>query len=98
MATMKEMKSEYPKVSENFLNMVTSIKNDIVFDEKTLQLHCLSILTAIKALEGIEVHTKMALDAGASKGEITSAIICCLPTCGIGSVMSSMEAAFKILE
>lgn len=98
MATIEAMKKEKPEVAQAFLDMVKAIRANVCFDEKTGQLHVISILTALHAYDGVAFHTRVAVKEGATRDEVTSSIICCLGTCGIGPTMKSMEAAVKVLD
>lgn len=98
MASLDALKKEKPEIVEAFLNMVKSIRENVVFDEKTGQLHVISILTALQAYDGVAVHTKAALLAGATRDEVVSSIACCLSTCGVGPTMKAMESAATVLN
>lgn len=98
MASIERIRREKPEVAEAFLNMVNTIRTNIVFDEKTIQLHSISILTALKAFDGVGVHTESAIKAGAKKEEIVAAILLCLPTCGIGPAIKAIDVAMKAID
>lgn len=98
MATIDALKNEKPEIADAFLVMVQAIRKSVAFDEKNGQLHVISILTALEAFDGVGVHTAMALKAGATRDEVVSSIVCCLPTCGIGPTMKAMESAVAALD
>ncbi len=98
MATIEAMKTEKPEVAQAFLDMVKAVRANVAFDEKTGQLHVISILTALQAFDGVAFHTRVAVKEGATRDEVVSSIICCLATCGIGPTMKAMESAVNVLN
>jgi alkylhydroperoxidase/carboxymuconolactone decarboxylase family protein YurZ len=81
-----------------YSQMISGLRSDLVFTEKELQLHTLSVLTARQLSRGVGIHVKYAKAAGATEEEILSAIIVCFATCGIGPTVEALEQALPALE
>lgn len=95
---MKNIKNEAPKVVEAFRNLTNAIDEYSTVNKKTKELILLGIFTADKAAKGIETHTRLALENGATRQEIISAILYALPVVGIPSVTMALNNALKTIE
>lgn len=63
---------EFGKAFENFYQIC---KDDGVLDKKTKELLMLALTSAFRSLSCIEEHLNCALEAGATKEEITEALL-----------------------
>jgi alkylhydroperoxidase/carboxymuconolactone decarboxylase family protein YurZ len=91
------LKQNYPDLYGGYSQMIKGLRTDVAFDEKTLQLHTLSILTARQLTRGVGIHVRYAREAGATDEEILSAITVCFATCGIGPTVEAIEAVLPAL-
>jgi alkylhydroperoxidase/carboxymuconolactone decarboxylase family protein YurZ len=91
------LKDNQPSLYAGYTQMIKGLRADLAFDEKTIQLHTLSVLTARQLDRGVGIHVKYARDAGATDAEILSAIIVCFATCGIGPTVEALAAALPAL-
>jgi alkylhydroperoxidase/carboxymuconolactone decarboxylase family protein YurZ len=78
--------------------MIKGLRSDLAFDEKTLQLHTISVLTARNLSRGVGIHVQYARNAGATDEEILSAIVVCFATCGIGPTVEALECALTAMQ
>ena len=91
------LKENQPNLYDGYAHMIKGLRADLAFDEKTIQLHTLSVLTARQLARGVGIHVQYARNAGASDAEILSAIVVCFATCGIGPTVEALEAALPEL-
>ncbi len=62
--------------------MVQGVSNASILDHKTHNIAYLAVLAALRRVNGIPFHVKMAKKAGVSRDEIISAILVGLPPAG----------------
>ncbi|MDQ2873619.1 MAG: carboxymuconolactone decarboxylase family protein [Actinomycetota bacterium] len=91
------LKQNYPDLYTGYSQMIKGLRADLAFDEKTLQLHTLSVLTARQLTRGVGIHVRYAREAGATDEEILSSIAVCFATCGIGPTVEALEAVLPAL-
>lgn len=95
---MKHLVTEAPGISDAFFNLTAQIRAHSCLGTKTNELVLLGIFTAARSPKGLVTHTERALEAGATREEVISAIVLALPVCGIGAVNQSLEIVMEILD
>jgi len=73
---------EAPKHAEAWMKMVQGLASASALDHKTHNIAYLAVLAALRRVNGIPFHVKMAKKAGASRDEVISAILVGLPAAG----------------
>jgi len=74
--------TEAPKHAEAWMKLVQGLSKASALDHKTHNIAYLAVLAALRRVNGIPFHVKMAKQAGASRDEIISAILVGLPPAG----------------
>jgi alkylhydroperoxidase/carboxymuconolactone decarboxylase family protein YurZ len=91
-------RKEAPAVAGAFDNLIQSIVAGEGLDEKTKQL----IYIALKAADGdtaaLSFHVPMAKQLGATRQEVSGAIILTLTVCGLKGVTSCLPAAMAVFD
>ena len=64
-----------PRIGKKFKEFHDILKEDTVLDKKTKELLMASLASAFRCRHCTEVHIKGALEAGASKEEVTEALL-----------------------
>lgn len=95
---MQNIKKEAPGVYKAFRELTSALQEKSAVDKKTKELILLGIFTADKALRGIDTHVRIALQEGASKDEIVSAILFAIPIVGIPSVTAALGKALEVID
>lgn len=95
---MQHLIAEAPGISDAFFNLTAQIRSHSCLGAKTNELVLLGIFTAARSPKGLVTHIQRALDSGATKDEIISAIVLALPVSGIGSVNQALETAMDTLN
>lgn len=95
---MQNIKNEAPEVYDGFINLTRALQTCSGVDEKTKELIIIGIMTADKATRGITTHVKRALEHGAEKKEIVSAILFALPVVGITKVTPALQTALDVIK
>jgi len=95
---MKHLIAEAPSIANSFFAMTAAIREHCPLTPRERELILMGILTANKAPRGIVTHVERALEYGATREEIISAITLALPLSGIASVNSALEVAIETLE
>ncbi len=90
---LRWIKDRTPELYAGYGAMIAGLRENLVFSEKELQLHTLSVLTAKQLSRGVGIHVRYALDAGATEDEVFAAIVVCFATCGIGAVVEALDEA-----
>ncbi|MCP4359440.1 MAG: carboxymuconolactone decarboxylase family protein [Chloroflexi bacterium] len=78
----KTFSEEAPNHAEAWMNLVQGLSSASALDHKTHNIAYLAVLAALRRVNGIPFHVKMAKKAGASRDEIISAILVGLPPAG----------------
>lgn len=94
---MKHLIAEAPGVADAFFNLTAQIRAHSRLGKKQNELVLMGIFTASRALKGIVTHVQRALEAGATKEEIISAIVLALPVVGIGGVNQALDTAMETI-
>ena len=89
--------TEAPEHAKAWMTLVQSLSEASSLDSKARELSFLAVLAALGRTNGIPFHVKSALDKGASRDEIISAILVGLPAAG-HIVTQSLPAAIQILD
>ena len=95
---MKNLIAEAPSVAEAFFALTASIRERSVLLPKQNELILIGIFTASKAMKGLVTHITRALEAGANKDEIISAIVLALPITGIANVNMALDTALETIQ
>jgi len=95
---MKHLIKEAKDVADSFQHLIKAIHERSVFSKKQNELMLIGIFTADKALRNLQTHIKKALEHGATKDEIISAILLALPAIGINRVSEALSIAMEIIE
>lgn len=95
---MKNLIEEAPKVAEAFFDLTAAIRESSSLEPKIRELVLLGIFTASRSLKGIQTHVERALESGAKKDEIVSAIYSALPVCGVASVNTALDSALSTIS
>ncbi|MCP4418000.1 MAG: carboxymuconolactone decarboxylase family protein [Chloroflexi bacterium] len=78
----KAFSEEAPEHAAAWMKLVQGLSSASALDHKTHNIAYLSVLAALRRINGIPFHVKMAKKAGASRDEIISAILVGLPPAG----------------
>lgn len=89
--------SEAPAHAQAFMAMVQQCAAASALDAKTSELAYLAVLAAMGRTSGVAFHVQQAKAAGASRGEIISAVLVGLPAAGLG-VTASLPAAIAAFD
>lgn len=95
---MKNLIAEAPKVAEAFFNLTAEIRAHCTLTPRERELILIGIFAASKATKGITTHVERALEAGATKEEIVSAVVLALPVAGIPAVNSGLDVALESIN
>lgn len=83
---------ETPDHARAWMQATDALKQASALDEKTQHLAYIAVLAAVGAESGIGFHAALARDAGASREEVSSAVLVGLQPAG-HSVISMLPAA-----
>jgi len=78
----KAFSEEAPKHAEAWMKLVQGLSSASALDHKTHNLAYIAVLAALGRKNGIPFHVRMAKKSGASRDEITSAVLVGLPPAG----------------
>lgn len=95
---MKNMIKEAPSVAQGFFDLTKSVKQYSPLDEKTNELIILGIFAAQRGLRGINTHVDRAMDEGATKEEVISAVLLALPIIGITDTNLALDQVVEAIE
>ena len=85
------LKQQYAELMEAVETLGAATRNQGPLDEKTTHLIQLAAAAAIHSEGAVHSHTKRALKAGATPGEINHAIILLTSTIGFPSVSAALS-------
>ncbi len=88
---------EAPRHAEAWMAAVQGLGAADALDEKTSHLVYIGILAAQRLVSGVPFHVKLARRAGASRGEVISAVLLGLPAAGNG-VTQALPAALAAYD
>jgi alkylhydroperoxidase/carboxymuconolactone decarboxylase family protein YurZ len=88
---------EAPAHAKAWMAAVEALDGASALDRKTLHLAYLAVLAALRLESGVPFHVLLAKQAGASRAEITAAILVGLPAAG-NAVTSSLPAALAAFD
>jgi len=89
---------EFPEISNKYNELVDAQRNQKGLDNKTKQLINIAIQAAVRNPRGVKFHAMMAKQAGASREEITGAVVMNLHLVGLASVLDSLPEAIDGFE
>jgi AhpD family alkylhydroperoxidase len=84
---------EFPEIAARFNDLVEAQKSLEGLDSKTKQLINIAIQTANKNSSGVKLHAFMAKNEGATREEVTGAVVLNLHHSGLSSVLNCLPAA-----
>ncbi|TVR52568.1 MAG: carboxymuconolactone decarboxylase family protein [Puniceicoccaceae bacterium] len=87
----------YPEVAEAYAKLGQVLRAAGPLDPKTVALIKLSTAAAMRSEGAVHSHTRRALDAGCSPGEIRQAVILTLTTIGFPAMMAALSWTEDIL-
>lgn len=96
-STIGLLRKEIPKMTENFLNLIRGIQEGVALSTKEKELICLGISLCIGCETCIVMHTKAAIEAGATKEEIIEVFGLAIGLRG-SSVIGYITIGIKALE
>ena len=74
--------TEAPEQAQAWSTLVQGLSKGSALDEKTASLAYLAVLAVLKLESGIPFHVQSAKKAGATRGEVISAVLIGLPAIG----------------
>ena len=77
---------EAPEHAQAWMGAVRGLDDASALDKKTEELAYLAVLAALRLESGVPLHVELAKEAGASREEVTSAILVGLPAAGQGVI------------
>ncbi|MGZ7047301.1 MAG: carboxymuconolactone decarboxylase family protein [Methanobacterium sp.] len=89
---------ECPEVAARFNDLVEAQKASKGLNSKSKQLINIAIQTANRNPRGVQMHSLMAKNEGASREEIISAVVLNLHHSGLASVLECLPAAVDGFE
>lgn len=89
--------SEAPVHAQAWMAAVHGLDEASALDKKTEELAYIAVLAALRMESGIPFHVQSAKQAGASRGEVVSAVLLGLPAAGNG-VTQSLPAALAAYD
>lgn len=89
---------ECPEVAARFNDLIEAQKALKGLDAKSKQIINIAIQTANRNPKGVQIHAMMAKKEGATRDEITGAVILNLHHSGFASVLECLPAAIKGFE
>ena len=78
----KAFREEAPKHAEAWMKLVQELSSASALDQKTHNIAYVAVLAALRRMNGIPFHVKMAKKDGASRDEVISAVLVGLPAAG----------------
>jgi alkylhydroperoxidase/carboxymuconolactone decarboxylase family protein YurZ len=93
-----EFNKRYPEIFEKYKELGIACRESGPLDEKTMNLVKLGIAMGTNSRGGVMSATRKALEAGATKEEITHAVLMGLTTLGFPSMISSMACVSEVLD
>lgn len=75
------------EVGDAFLEMILKESALSALDAKTHELAYLAVLAAVRQENGIALHTKEAKRLGATREEVSSAVLVALPAVGLPAIL-----------
>ena len=91
-------KAEFPEIAEKYDLLVEAQRNLKGLDNKTKQLINIAIQTASRNPRGVKFHAMMAKQDGASREEVTGAVVMNLHLVGLAAVLDSLPQAIEGFE
>lgn len=89
---------EFPEIASRFNDLVEAQKSLNGLESKTKQLINIAIQTANRNQRGVEMHAHMAKNEGATREEVTGAVVLNLHHSGLSPVIECLPAAIKGFE
>ncbi|WP_227716965.1 carboxymuconolactone decarboxylase family protein [Methanobacterium paludis] len=87
--------NEFPELAGKFNELVEAQISLKGLDPKTKQLINLAIQTANRNPQGVKMHAMMAKKIGATREEVTSAVVLNLHLSGLAAVLECLPAAIE---
>jgi alkylhydroperoxidase/carboxymuconolactone decarboxylase family protein YurZ len=93
-----QFSSRYPEIFEKYRDLGIACRESGPLDEKSQNLIKIGIAMGTNSRGGVMSATRKALDSGATKDEITHAVLMGLTTLGFPAMISSMSWVSEVLE
>jgi 4-carboxymuconolactone decarboxylase len=94
----RKIQQRHPEVFAAVESMGETLKRQGPIEEKTAQLIQLAAAAANRSEGAVHSHTRRALDAGASVGEVRHALLLLVSTIGLSAVMAALSWADEVIE
>ncbi|MBI5592321.1 MAG: carboxymuconolactone decarboxylase family protein [Deltaproteobacteria bacterium] len=94
----KKFTEKYPDVFNDYKQLGISCRDAGPLDAKTQDLIKLGIAMGSNSRGGVMSHTRKALEAGATPGEIFHAVLLSLTTIGFPNMMAAMTWVNEVIE
>lgn len=92
------LQQEAPEVANAFHALIQAIVHSKGLDEKTKQLIYIALKAAQGDTQAVALHVMMAKNAGATKAEMTDALLVTLTVAGIKGIVSGLPAVVHAFE
>ena len=89
---------EHPEVAEAYEKLGVACHTAGPLDDKTRHLIKLGIAATLRSEGGVKAHTRRALVAGASEGELRHAVILSVTTAGFPGMIAAMGWIKEVLD
>jgi len=94
----KNFSEKFPEINEKYAQLGSAVRNAGPLDKKTQNLIKLGIAIGANAKGAVRSHARKALAAGATKEEITHAVLLAITTTGFPNMMAAMAWVEAVLE
>jgi len=95
---MEIFQKEAPEVAEAFNGLIKAIVAQEGLDQKTRQLIYIAMKASMGDVLAVKAHIPMATEAGATRNEVTGAILMTLTVSGIRGVVTCLPEAVRYFE
>jgi len=92
----KKFLKEFPEPGNAYLELFKSVMARPALDARTKQLILIGVMTAQNYPQGVRAHVPQALAAGASREEITEAVLTPLPVSGINGILECLPVVLEL--
>lgn len=89
--------TETPETGKAYMDMVMKQSQTSSLDKKTHELAYISVLSAIRMINGLNFHVKTAKELGATRDEVKSAVLVGLPVVGI-TLVDALEVSLTAYD
>jgi 4-carboxymuconolactone decarboxylase len=94
----KGFKKHFPKIARDYDKLAISCNEGGPLDEKTREMVKLGIAIGLSSEGAIKSHTRRALAAGVTAGEVRHAALLSLTTAGFPALIAAMKWVDEVLD